>query len=263
MSGYAVGRFLNTLASWLPLPAPQSMADFRTMVKGRAPQVYAQLYEPYAPFKGKDVAEVGAGWGYATDYYLTREPNRYYALDVAHTDAIVAECSANPLRDRLQVVTITPGAIPLPDACVDVVISENTFEHAVEYPRTIAECHRILRPGGRLVAMWAPLFHSPYGAHLWHVIKFPWLHLMVEDDALRRLFYEGALPPALEYGHDYHWEQYATLNRLRPRDFLAPFQEGGWKIVHLTSYPIPGTHAAPEPIQSLLTHGMRIVAEKR
>ena len=260
---YGVGRVLNGLAAWLPLPAPQSLDNFRKMVSSRAPRVYADLYGRYAPFEGRDVAEVGAGWGFAIGHYLSHEPRTYYALDVAHTEAIAAQYRDHPLRDRLKVVQLTSSDFPLPDECVDVVISENTFEHAMEYRRTVAECRRILRPNGVLAAMFAPLFFSPYGAHLWHNLKFPWLHLLVKEQALRRLFYERELPRELEFDHDYHWEQYMTLNRLRPHEFLEPFRDGGWELVHVASYPLPLMHRAPEPIQSLLTNGMCIVARKR
>lgn len=261
---FAAARALNGIAAPLPLPAPRSLADFRRMVAGRAPQIYRDFYARWAPFDGRDVAEIGAGWGYAANCYLSigDGPRHYYALDVAHTDAIEAECCDNPRRERLSVVRIAPGALPLPDECVDVVISENTFEHALEYPKTIAESRRILRTGGRLAALFAPLYRSPYGAHLWHVVKFPWLHLMFDEATLRRLFYAGALPQGLEYDHDYHWEQFATLNRLRPDEFLAPFRAGGWELVSVVSYPIANSHRAPEPLRSLFTHGMRIVAKK-
>jgi SAM-dependent methyltransferase len=260
---YGFGRVLNGMAAWLPLPAPQSLDNFREMVKMRAPRVYADLYGRYAPFEGRDVAEIGAGWGFAIDYYLSHKPRRYYALDVAHSEAIESEFRNHPMRDRLEVVRLTSSTFPLPSNCVDVVISENTFEHAIEYDATVEECRRILRTDGTLAVIFAPLFFSPYGAHLWHVVKFPWLHLMISERALRRIFYEGDLPSELQFDHDYHWDQYATLNRVRPHEFLKPFRSAGWHLVHTASYPLPLTYRAPEPIRSLLTHGMVIVARKR
>lgn len=111
--------------------------------------------------------------------------------------------------------------------------------------------------------MFAPLYYSPYGAHLWHIVKFPWLHLMTDAQALRRIFYAAELPKELEFDHDYHWEQYLTLNRLTPRDFLAPFRSPQWQLVHVSSYPLPLAHRAPRPLSALLTNGLRIVAERR
>lgn len=43
------------------------------------------------------------------------------------------------------------GTLPVPDASYDVVLSTQVLEH-VDDPRTyLAECHRVLRPGGRLL----------------------------------------------------------------------------------------------------------------
>jgi SAM-dependent methyltransferase len=259
---YLLGRVLNGLTSWLPLPAPQSLTNFKEMVSKRAVKVYADVYRRYSPFDGRDVAEIGAGWGFALDHYLSYGPRSYYALDIAHNEAIADTLRDNPMRDKVHVVRITPDHFPLPDECIDVIVSENTFEHAANYEATIAEASRILRSSGRLVALFAPLYFSPYGAHLWHTIKFPWLHLLLKRQDLRRLFYEGELPAGLEFDHDYHWEQFLTLNRLHPREFLLPFRRPGWRLVRVASYPLPLMHTAPEPFSSLLTHGMIIVAEK-
>lgn len=49
-------------------------------------------------------------------------------------------------------VTLNPdGTLPVPDASYDVVLSTQVLEH-VDDPRSyLAECHRVLRPGGRLL----------------------------------------------------------------------------------------------------------------
>jgi arsenite methyltransferase len=40
--------------------------------------------------------------------------------------------------------------LPLPDASVDVVISNGVFNLCLDKPRVLAEAYRVLRPGGRL-----------------------------------------------------------------------------------------------------------------
>lgn len=44
------------------------------------------------------------------------------------------------------------GAFPLPDASVDLVVSDWTFEHVADPARTAAEIDRVLRPGGWVCA---------------------------------------------------------------------------------------------------------------
>ena len=42
-------------------------------------------------------------------------------------------------------------AIPLPNSCIDLLVSFETLEHFVEHDDFFAEARRVLRPGGRLV----------------------------------------------------------------------------------------------------------------
>ncbi|MEN9938605.1 MAG: hypothetical protein RLZZ387_5184 [Chloroflexota bacterium] len=62
------------------------------------------------------------------------------------------------------VVQSSAEQLPLPDASVDIVASFQTFEHVANLRRTLAEIHRVLRPGGILFAQ-APNYASLYEAH--------------------------------------------------------------------------------------------------
>jgi 2-polyprenyl-6-hydroxyphenyl methylase/3-demethylubiquinone-9 3-methyltransferase len=44
------------------------------------------------------------------------------------------------------------AALPLADGCADVVVAGEVFEHVSDLPSVVAECARILRPGGLIVA---------------------------------------------------------------------------------------------------------------
>ena len=52
-------------------------------------------------------------------------------------------------------------ALTLPEACVDVVLCNELFEHLYDLPAALAEIARILRPGGRLIAT-CPLAYDRY-----------------------------------------------------------------------------------------------------
>lgn len=57
----------------------------------------------------------------------------------------------NPMLDCAHVVA--PGApLPLPNASIDLIVSENTFEHVSNPEAVAAELRRVLRPGGWLCA---------------------------------------------------------------------------------------------------------------
>lgn len=43
---------------------------------------------------------------------------------------------------------LDPYRLPFEDESMDVVISDQVFEHVLDYPQAIAELHRVMRPGG-------------------------------------------------------------------------------------------------------------------
>lgn len=53
------------------------------------------------------------------------------------------------------------GAVPLPDAGVDAVLSTQVLEHVADPRAYLAECRRVLRPGGKLLL-------STHGLMVWH-----------------------------------------------------------------------------------------------
>ncbi|MGF1583282.1 MAG: class I SAM-dependent methyltransferase [Gemmataceae bacterium] len=70
--------------------------------------------------------------------------------------------------------------LPLPDASQDALISSFAFEHFLEVPKILAECDRVLRPGG-LIVLFGPDFSFPnnYGPP-----QGPWL-----EQSKRRLYW--------------------------------------------------------------------------
>ena len=105
--------------------------------------VYRRLVDRCAD---RDVLEAGCGEGYGAD--LIADVARsvvgldYDELTVAH------------VRARYPRVDIRHGnlaALPLPDASVDVVVNFQVIEHLWDQPQFVAECARVLRPGGALL----------------------------------------------------------------------------------------------------------------
>jgi SAM-dependent methyltransferase len=57
------------------------------------------------------------------------------------------------------------AALPLAQGCADIVFCAQVIEHVPEPHRLIAECHRVLAPGGWLVLsgpFWWPLHEEPH-----------------------------------------------------------------------------------------------------
>jgi arsenite methyltransferase len=111
------------------------------------PTAVAELRE------GEVVLDLGSGGG--IDVLLSARrvgsSGKAYGLDM--TDEMLALARANAERAGATNVEFLKGYIedvPLPDASVDVVISNCVINLSTDKPKVLAEMHRVLRPGGRL-----------------------------------------------------------------------------------------------------------------
>ena len=55
------------------------------------------------------------------------------------------------------------------DNSFDAIISVATFEHVHNLHLALQEMYRVLKPGGRVVTVFGPLWSSPQGHHLWAI----------------------------------------------------------------------------------------------
>ena len=97
---------------------------------------------------GKDVLDVACGEGYGTALIGT-VARRAYGID---NDPKTIEHARRSYGS--ETVTYAVGdvlAIPVEDESIDVVVCFETLEHVDDHDRLLAECARVLRPGGLLV----------------------------------------------------------------------------------------------------------------
>lgn len=96
--------------------------------------------------QGPRLLEVGAGEGYGSALLAERVPTvlalDYDGLAVAHLVRRYPGLAA--IRANL-------AALPVADASIDTVVSLQVIEHVWDHPQFVAECARVLRPGGLLM----------------------------------------------------------------------------------------------------------------
>jgi len=100
-------------------------------------------------------------------------------LDLSHSSLTTI---AGVYRIALQ-ADATRG-IPLPSASVDAVISSYFWEHidpAVK-PLILEECHRVLKPGGKLIFLYDVDTQNPLVAHMRRVDRALYSRLFLEQD---------------------------------------------------------------------------------
>ncbi len=96
--------------------------------------------------RDRDVLEAGAGEGYGADL-IADVARRVIGLD--YDESSVAHIRAR--YPRVEMLHGNLAALPLPDASVDVVVNFQVIEHLWDQGQFVAECLRVLRPGGVLL----------------------------------------------------------------------------------------------------------------
>jgi len=129
--------------------------------------------------------EVGPG-DRVLDYGCADAPYRDFFP--AQAEYVGADLPGNP---RAAVQIAPDGGLPVEDGSFDAVLSTQVLEHVEDPARHLAECRRVLRPGGRLLL-------STHGLMVWHpdpVDHWRWtctgLRKVVEDAGLEVVELEG------------------------------------------------------------------------
>ena len=137
------GESLYSVADRAALPDKAALASLGC----GNPTAVAELRE------GETVLDLGSGGG--IDVILSARrvgpAGKAYGLDM--TDEMLDLARANVREAGVENVELLKGVIedvPLPDASVDVVISNCVVNLSVDKPAVLAEMARVLRPGGRI-----------------------------------------------------------------------------------------------------------------
>jgi arsenite methyltransferase len=111
------------------------------------PIAVADLHE------GERVLDLGSGGGIDVLLSARRVGPAGYAYGVDMTDDMLALARANAAKAGATNVQFLKGeieAVPLPDAAIDVVISNCVINLSTDKPAVLAEMFRVLVPGGRI-----------------------------------------------------------------------------------------------------------------
>ncbi len=124
----------------------------------------ARVIDLLAPFPGERILDVGVGPGLlAHDLAcLVGTTGRVVGLDLSPAMVEVAATRLAELPQaeaRLGEAT----ALDLPDASFDATVSTQVLEYVADVPLALAELHRVLRPGGRVL-----ILDTDWRSIVWH-----------------------------------------------------------------------------------------------
>ena len=133
------------------LPRPEKPLAFtgERMTSDIAGQIAFEHFHRYCLARdlavGRDILDVAAGEGYGSA--LLADVARS-VVGVELDAASVKHAREAYARENLSFLEGDATRMPLPDACVDMVVSFETLEHLGDHDRFLGEVRRVLRPGG-------------------------------------------------------------------------------------------------------------------
>lgn len=146
---------------------------------------FLEKYSLEEMFLDKTVLDIGCGAGGKTMFYASKGVKSIVGMDVVAHYKEESEQLADQLgfRDRFTFVCRDAADTGFPENSFDTIIMNDAMEHVDKPEEVLAECARILKPGGRLFVNFPPYNH-PFGAHLSDLIGMPWVHLFFTDETL-------------------------------------------------------------------------------
>jgi SAM-dependent methyltransferase len=186
-------------------------------------------------FTGMKVLEIGCGTGKRCLDIAYRGARRVLGIDPL---AISIEEAAARLPDHPDVARNVEFRVAtihdLDESDFDAVVSEDTFEHVIDLPETLAAMRSRMSPRGQALLGFGPLWHAPTGDHGWirDTLPFgdrfplPWGHLLAPRQwAFRRIERKSGKP-----ARDLSDWPYLTLNEKTAADFYRLFTASGLRV---------------------------------
>ena len=97
------------------------------------------------------ILDVGSGTGYVLRKLAAALPSAAELTGIDAAPGMVRVASDQAGDERLQFLSGTAEQLPFPDESFDLVVSTTSFDHWTDQRAGLAECARVLAPGGHLV----------------------------------------------------------------------------------------------------------------
>ncbi len=227
-----------------------------------------------AHVNGRDVIDFGCGAGPLSLFLAaTRSPRSItgvdlYARDIERAGEALARMTPAPAMP-VRFLLGDPARIPADDASADTLLAFDCLEHVMEPAAILAEWHRVLRPGGRVLIEWFP-YAGPYGPHMNSLIPIPWAQYLFGQRAM----FEAA--EALYDSPDYqprHWDldadgtklpnkwrqwrsfaEQAYINELSERDFRRMARDAGFRFTRFERHGVLSNNPVAAPFSRIAAH---------
>jgi 2-polyprenyl-3-methyl-5-hydroxy-6-metoxy-1,4-benzoquinol methylase len=184
----------------------------------------------------KVILDLGCNDGAITVGYPNQGARQVVGVDI--DEAAIRRAQERQGAENASFCVGRTTSVAVPDNSFDVVICYDVFEHVSQPAAILAECHRLLKPGGKmLIGTWG--WYHPYAPHLWSTMPVPWAHVLFSERTVlrtcRRVYQSPWYVPTMhdvdEHGNKkqdkYQEEEISReyLNKLLIRDFKRVFDD--------------------------------------
>lgn len=175
----------------------------------------------------------GRGVAWAKRYELSH----LFGIDVRqeYIDAAIQFKDAMGIKGNFRVAN--GEMLPFEDDKFDAVLSFDVFEHVQDLEKTLRECYRVLKKGGRLFVVFPGYFH-PIEHHLALVTSIPCIHYFFSGGTLIKAYNEileergnGANWYKRDSWSLENWERCNTINGTTHYQFRRLVDRIGWRVV--------------------------------
>ena len=141
-------------------------------------------------FKGKRILEVGSGPGDLSIDMALKGASEIVGIDIKSEKIDFSKNNLFKNHKHVEdIITFKCCEISeLPLDPFDTIVSKNTFEHVMDPEACLEEIKKRLRPEGKVLIGFSPLYNSPFGDHGKTKTVIPWGHLIFPENwIIRRL----------------------------------------------------------------------------
>lgn len=170
---------------------------------------------------GLKVLEVGCGTGSLAIHMASKmSPAKVVAFDLDEQNIDFAnsnlEYNHSDFKNTIHYCVSTCSELLNKNERFDCIVSKDSFEHIIAFEDTFDEMWNLLKPGGRLMAGFGPLYYSPRGGHSLTVLPFD--HILLPEKTILRRYNRRKnrdIKSVWEYG----------LNKFSLDDYLNVFKK--------------------------------------
>lgn len=191
-------------------------------------------FEGYLPVDpGLSYLDMGCGTGGLTLAFARLGARRITGVDFLPRNIDTARAYAKKIGAGRGVQFICRDLLTwVPEEKYDVLLSFDALEHIEDPKAFLQKMTDFIAPGGIAVLAFGPLFHSPFGDHMWDFfrLQIPWRGVLLSEEAVLRVRRECFRPtdPA-----DSYRKVAGGLNLMRYSEFQKHVRDAGWKFAYL------------------------------